>query len=117
MNNKQKLITSLLRALQNKPMNRQEMADYLHVSVVFISKYITELRQKKMIYICRYERTPYGKPKSYYAVGDLPDVPTLKPIPAKILQKKYREMNKRQLVPRKIVPRMDIAASWMLNPC
>ena len=117
MNNKQKLISTLLQAMQNQPMTRQDMADYLNVSVVFIAKYITELRQKKMIYISHFERTSHGKPKSYYAVGDLPDAKSLPPIPVKELQKKYREMNKRQLTPRKITPRMDIAASWMLNPC
>lgn len=103
--------------MQLEPMTRQDMADYLNVSVVFISKYITELRQKKMIYICKYERTSHGKPKSYYSVGDLPDAKPLERIPVKELQKKYREQHKRELTPRKIVPKMDIAASWMLNPC
>ena len=97
--------------------SKKEMADYLGETVVFVSKYITELRKKKMIYIAYYKRTTHGKPKSYYAVGDLPDAKMLPPIPVKDLQKKYREMNKRQLTPQKITPRMDIAASWMLNPC
>lgn len=117
MNRKEKLITELLNAMQKKPMTRQDMADYLGVTVVFISKYITELRQKKMIYIAYYERTTHGKPRSYYAVGDLPDAKTLPPIPVKDLQKKYRERTKHELTPRKITPKMDIAASWMLNPC
>jgi len=117
MNNKDKLIQKLLRALQAEPMDRVQMAHHLGVTVVFISKYITELRKKKMIYIAEYKRTHHGKPRSLYAVGDLPDAKMLPPIPARDLQKKYREMNKRQLTPQKIIPRMDIAASWMLNPC
>lgn len=117
MNNKEKLIAKLLKGLQENPMNRQEMADYLGVSVVFISRYITQLRQKKMIYVVRYERTVQGKPKSYYAVGDLPDAKTLDPIPMKVLQKKYREKTKREVKNSKFTPQMDVAASWMFNPC
>ena len=117
MNNKEKLITQLLKAMQDQPMTRQDMADYLGVTVVFISKYITQLRQKKMIYIAYYERTTHGKPRSYYAVGDKPDAKTLPPIPVKDLQKKYRDRTRRMLTPTKVTPRMDVAASWMLNPC
>jgi len=117
MNRKQKLMEMLLAELAEKPMTRQEMADFLNVTVIFIAKYITELRQKHLIYIDHYQRTAHGKPKSFYRAGNLPDAKELPPIPQRILQQKYREQNKRVLVPRKIVPRMDIAASWMLNPC
>jgi len=108
---------TLLDELSRRPMNRQEMADFLGVTVIFISRYITELRTKRLIYIDHYQRTPQGKPKSFYRKGCLPDAEELPPIPMRILQKKYREKTKRVLSPRKITPRMDIAASWMCNPC
>jgi len=117
MNRKQKLMEILLDELSKRPMNRQEMADFLNVTVVFISKYITELRNKRLIYIDHYQRTAHGKPKSFYRTGNLPDAKELPPIPQRILQKKYREEHRRILVPKKITPRMDVAASWMLNPC
>lgn len=117
MNNKKILQEKLLNQLEITPMNRQEMADFLGVTVVFVSRYITQLRKAKKIYISHYERTLHGKPKSFYKTGDLPDAKELPPIPQRILQKKYRELNKRELTPRKITPKMDVAASWMKNPC
>jgi hypothetical protein len=41
--------------------------------------------------------------------------PELPPIPQIQLQRKYREEKK--LRPKKFVPQMDVAASWMFNPC
>jgi predicted transcriptional regulator len=117
MNRKQKLLDALLYELSKRPMNRQDMADFLGVTVIFISRYITELRTKRLIYIEHYERTTQGKPKSFYKAGNLPDAPELPPIPMRVLQKKYREKTKRVLSPNKFQARMDIAASWMFNPC
>lgn len=117
MNRKELLQKKLLNVLAETPMTRTEMADYLGVTVVFIARYITQLRTAKQIYIHHYERTPKGKPKSFYAAGDLPDAEELPPIPQHVLQKKYRDLNKKVLVPRKTAPKMDVAASWMFNPC
>lgn len=113
MNRKELLQKKLLNALAKTPMTRTEMADYLEVSVVFIARYITQLRTANQIYIHHYERTPRGKPKSFYATGNLPDAPELPPIPQIQLQRKYREEKKYR--PKKFVPHMDVAASWMLN--
>jgi len=115
MNRKELLQKKLLQQLSVTPMTRTEMADFLEVSVVFIARYITQLRTSKQIYLHHYERTPRGKPKSFYATGDLPDAPELAPIPQHELQKRYREAT--QLKPKKFSPRMDVAASWMFNPC
>jgi predicted ArsR family transcriptional regulator len=117
MNNKIKIKEKLLNELSHTPMNRQQMADYLNVTVIFIARYITELRASKQIYIHHYERTNNGKPKSFYATGNKPDAEELPPIPQRILQQKYREQNQKELKPKKFVPRMDEAASWMFNPC
>jgi predicted ArsR family transcriptional regulator len=116
MNKKKQLMDTLLDELSRRPMNRQDMADFLGVTVIFISRYITELRTKRLIYIDYYQRTPQGKPKSFYKTGNLPDAEELPPIPMRILQKKYREKTKRVLSPNKFQARMDIAASWMFNP-
>ena len=115
MTRKELLQKKLLNELSHTPMTRIEMADYLGVSVIFIARYITQLRTANQIYIHHYERTPRGKPKSFYATGNLPDAPELPPIPQIQLQRKYREEKK--LRPKKFVPRMDEAASWMFNPC
>lgn len=115
MNRKELLQKKLLTALAETPMTRIEMADYLGVSVIFIARYITQLRTAKQIYIHHYQRTPRGKPKSFYAAGNLPDAPELPPIPQIQLQRKYRQEKK--LRPKKFVPQMDVAASWMSNPC
>jgi DNA-binding transcriptional regulator LsrR (DeoR family) len=116
MNRKELLQKKLLDQLEQTPMTRVEMADFLGVSVVFIARYITQLRDQKKIYIHHYERTEKHKPKSFYATGDLPDAPELPPIPQRELQKKYREQAHGNSKPRKFSPRMDEAASWMFNP-
>lgn len=114
MNRKKLLQKKLLNALAETPMTRTEMAEFLGVSVVFIARYITQLRTSKQIYLHHYERMPRGKPKSFYATGNLPDAPELPPIPQHLLQKKYREHGNTK--PKKFVPHMDSAASWMFNP-
>jgi hypothetical protein len=117
MNNKKHLQAKLLNQLSHTPMTRQQMALFLDVSVIFIARYITQLRATKQIYISHYERTPNCKPKSFYAKGNLPDAKELKPIPQRELQKKYREQKHGNSKPKKFVPHMDISASWMKNPC
>jgi predicted ArsR family transcriptional regulator len=117
MTRKELLQKKLLEQLAITPMTRTEMADFLGVSVVFVARYITQLRTSKQIYLHHYERTPRGKPKSFYATGDLPDAPELAPIPQHELQKRYREQAHGNTKPRKFVPRMDEAAIWMKNPC
>jgi hypothetical protein len=116
MNRKELLQKKLLNQLEQTPMTRTEMAEFLGVSVIFIARYITQLRTSKQIYIHHYERTPKGKPKSFYATGELPDAPELAPIPQHELQKRYREQAKGNIKPKKFYPRMDVAASWMFNP-
>lgn len=106
----------LLNELSHTPMTRTEMAEFLEVSVVFVARYITQLRDAKKIYLHHYERTPRGKPRSFYATGNLPDAPELAPIPQHELQRRYREQAHGNTKPKKFVPHMDEAASWMFNP-
>jgi len=116
MNNKKYYTEKLLSELAHTPMTRTEMADFLNVTVIFVARYITQLRASKQIYIHHYERTNNGKPKSFYAAGSFDDAEELPPIPQRILQQKYREETRKELKPNKFVPRMDVAASWMYNP-
>ena len=116
MTRKELLQKKLLEQLAITPMTRTEMADFLEVSVVFVARYITQLRTSKQIYLHHYERTPKHKPKSFYAAGDLPDAPELPPIPQHELQRKYREAARSNPSSKKLTPRMDLAASWMFNP-
>lgn len=116
MNRKELLQKKLLEQLAITPMTRVEMAEFLGVTVVFIARYITQLRNAKKIYIHHYERTVGHKPKSFYAAGDLPDAEELPPIPQRELQKKYRELKKGPAKSKNNEPRMDQAASWMFNP-
>ena len=116
MTRKELLQKKLLERLAITPMTRTEMAEFLGVTVVFIARYITQLRDAKQIYIHHFERTPRHKPKSFYATGDLPDAPELPPIPQRELQKKYRKKEHGNSRPKKFSPRMDVAASWMFNP-
>ena len=116
MNRKELLQKKLLEQMSHTPMTRTEMADFLGVSVVFIARYITQLRKAKQIYIHHYERTPKHKPKSFYATGDLPDAPELPPIPQRELQKRYRQESKGSPKPKTSTSKMDVAASWLFNP-
>jgi hypothetical protein len=116
MNRKELLQKKLLDELSHTPMTRVEMADFLGVSVVFVARYITQLKTSKQIYIHHYQRTPRGKPRSFYATGDLPDCEELPPIPQRELQKRYREQAHGNTKPKKFEPHMDQAASWMFNP-
>lgn len=117
MSNKAEMKEKLLNQLTHTPLTRQQMADYLGVSVIFIARYITELRASKQIYIARYERTPNGKPKSFYATGNRPDVEELAPVPQHVLRQRYKEKRKELAKPKKAQITMDLAASWMKNPC
>jgi len=114
MDRKKLLQKKLLDELSHTPMTRTEMAEFLKVSVVFVARYITQLKSSKQIYLHHYERTPRGKPRSFYATGDLPDCEELAPIPQRELQKRYREHGNTK--PKKFEPHMDEAASWMFNP-
>jgi len=58
MNRKELLQKKLLEQLAITPMTRTEMADFLEVSVVFIARYITQLRTSQQIYIHHNEITP-----------------------------------------------------------
>ncbi len=121
---KEKRVAYLLDLMRKEPMNCHQMADAVNTNVKCVSKYITELKFKKKIYIAKYERRA-GAYGVFYMAGNLPDA--IKPIP--LSQKEYNERYKarnarvtkfnaeKKAENFKFIPRMDIAASWMFNPC
>ena len=107
---KEKKIQYLLLRMQKEPMNVHQMADAVKMTSKGVSKYITELRFKKMIHVARYDRNNIGAYTVHYMTGNFPDV--VKPL--RLDLPKVREPIKR--VPNRFVPRPDVAASWLFNP-
>lgn len=104
----------LLAKMEKTPMTGQQMAEFLKVNSKVISNYITELKYRKKIYVYEYVRTG-GTPKTYYKTGDLPNAERLEPLTKKDYNDRFRMgMSNHRTV--KFIPKMDIAASWMLNP-
>ena len=117
--NKKERIEHLLELMKTKPMSRHDMAQEVNMTVKSVSKYITDMRFSKKIYIHRYERT-MGQFTVYYMTGNLPDA--IKPLAytQDRYNKIYREkMGKGKKVKNQpvFIPRPDYAAHWMFNPC
>jgi hypothetical protein len=111
---KEKRIQYLLLRMQKEPMNVHQMADAVHMSHKSVSKYITELRLKKMIYIARYDRNSIGAYTVNYMTGNFPDVVKPVPLSQQEYNKRYKERTQRK--PNKFIPRPDYAAHWLFNP-
>ena len=98
-------------------MNCHQMADSVNLSLKSFSKYLTEMRFKKMVYIDHYTRSEAGAYTVYYKTGDLPDAE--KPLP--FTQQEYNQKHKlktREPLRRtaKFIARPDYAAHWLYNP-
>lgn len=115
---KKQRIEYLLARMSKEPMNCHQMADAINVSIKTFSKYLTELRFKKLVHIARYDRNTIGAYTVYYMTGNFPDV--IKPVP--LSQKEYNNRYKTKAgdyaKKRKsnITPRPDYAAAWLFNP-
>ena len=101
----------LLKHLETEGMEREEMAFYIGMSYKNFCKYATYLRQTKQIYICGYRGNTV-----LYMSGNKPDA---KRPPASENAERVRAYKEARRLERtyKFVPRMDVAASWMMNPC
>lgn len=119
---KEKRLEYLLDRMKSEPMNNHQMADAICCDLKCAQKYITELRFKKKIYIEKYERRS-GSYAVYYMAGNKPDAIRPEPISQVESNKRYKAKTARvtnfneKLGNYKFVPRMDIAASWLRNPC
>ena len=101
----------LLKHLETHGMEREEMAFFIGMRYKNFCKYATYLRQNKKIYICGYRGNTV-----LYMSGNKPDV---KRPPASENAQRIREYREAKRLERtyKFTPRMDVAASWMQNPC
>lgn len=119
---KEKRIEFLLKRMEKEPMNCHQMADAVNTNVKCVSKYITELKFKKKIHIHKYERRS-GSYGVFYMAGNLPYAPKPVPLSQQEYNKRYKAKHNRitkftqDSRSFKFIPRMDIAASWMFNPC
>jgi len=106
-----KKLNILLKHLETHGMEREEMASFIGMQYKNFCKYATYLRKTKQIYICGYKGNTV-----LYMAGNKPDVK--RPPATENAQriKEYREARKKERV-YKFTPRMDVAASWMFNPC
>ena len=112
---KKQRIDYLLQKLSKEPMNCHQMADAINVGIKSFSKYLTEMRFKKLVHVARYDRNTIGSYTVYYMAGNFPDV--VKPIALGSAEwnKRYREKTKK-VKPSNFIPKPDFAAAWLFNP-
>jgi hypothetical protein len=113
---KQKRIQYLLLRMQKEPMNCHQMADSVNLSSKSFSKYLTEMRFKKQVYIDHYARSEAGAYTVYYKTGDLPDAEKPLPFTQEEANRKYK-LKKREPLRKKygFTPHPDYAAHWLFN--
>jgi hypothetical protein len=114
---KQKRIQYLLLRMQKEPMNCHQMADAVNLSQKSFSKYLTEMRFKKQVYIDHYTRSEAGAYTVYYKTGNLPDAEKPLPFSQQEYNRRYKLKTREPLrrIPTVIV-RPDYAAHWLFNP-
>lgn len=112
--NKVKRIEHLLQLMQREAMSSQQMADAVNMGHKALSKYLTEMRHKKLVYIARYSDTANGARTVYYMTGNLPDV--VRPLPCTQAEYKERYKAKSSSKKKKFIARPDYAAAWLFHP-
>jgi len=114
---KQKRIQYLLLRMQKEAMNCHQMADSVNLSLKSFSKYLTEMRFKKMVYIDHYTRSEAGAYTVYYKTGNLPDAEKPLPFSQQEYNRRYKEKMHPELIrkPNKFSARPDFAAHWLFN--
>jgi len=115
---KQKRIQYLLLRMQKEPMNCHQMADSVNLSQKTFSKYLTEMRFKKMVHIAHYNRSATGAYTVFYQTGNLPDAEKPLPFGQQEYNRRYKEKMYPQSIrkPAKFIARPDYAAHWLFNP-
>lgn len=101
----------MLILLTQKSMTKHELAEEMELNHSTISNYIFFLKRKGMIYISEWKENPLGKATAKYKFGSNDDAEF-------VARRKYKSnyRSKSDYVNLKM-PRCDIAASWMNNPC
>ena len=114
---KQKRIQYLLLRMQKEPMNCHQMADSVNLSLKSFSKYLTEMRFKKMVYIDHYTRSEAGAYTVYYKTGNLPDAEKPLPFSQQEYNRRYKLKTREPLRRTQTVTvRPDFASAWLFNP-
>ena len=114
---KQKRIQYLLLRMNKEPMNCHQMADAVNMSIKSFSKYLTEMRFKKQVYIDHYTRSEAGAYTVYYKTGNKEDAEKPLPFSQQEYNKRYKLKTREPLrrIP-KFTARPDFAAHWLYNP-
>ena len=114
---KQKRIQYLLLRMQKEPMNIHQMADAVNLSQKTFSKYLTEMRFKKLVYIAHYNRSATGAYTVFYQTGNLPDAEKPLPFSQQEYNRRYKLKTREPLrrIPT-VTVRPDYAAHWLFNP-
>jgi predicted transcriptional regulator len=115
---KQKRIQYLLLRMQKEPMNCHQMAEAVNLSHKSFTKYLTEMRFKKQVYIAHYNRSATGAYTVYYQTGSLPDAEKPLPFSQQEYNRRYKEKMYPESIkkPAKFNARPDFAAHWLFNP-
>lgn len=112
---KKQRIDHLLSLMAKEPMNCHQMADAVNVGIKSFSKYLTEMRFKKMVHIARYDRNTIGSYTVYYMAGNFPDAVKPEPLGRAEWNRRYKEKTKRTK-PSNFIAKPDFAAAWLFNP-
>jgi hypothetical protein len=103
--------------MQKEPMNCHQMADSVNLSIKSFSKYLTEMRFKKQVYIDHYTRSEAGAYTVYYKTGNLPDAEKPLPFSQQEYNRRYKLKTREPLrrIPT-VTVRPDFASAWLFNP-
>lgn len=101
----------ILVLLAKQAMTKHEIAEEMALNHSTISNYLYFLKKQGMIYISAWDFNSTGKPTARFRFGTNEDVEYLL-----TNKNKYRNRYRQKAVTLKM-PRCDIAASWMFNPC
>lgn len=101
----------MLIILAKKAYSKHQLAIEMELNLSTISNYVYFLKQQGMIYIAEWQENPLGKPTAKYRFGTNSDVEY-------VCRKKYKSPTRSKEKPIvSKMPRCDVAAQWMLNPC
>jgi hypothetical protein len=103
--------------MQKEPMNIHQMADAVNLSQKTFSKYLTEMRFKKLVYIAHYNRSATGAYTVFYQTGNLPDAEKPLPFSQQEYNRRYKLKTREPLrrIPT-VTVRPDFASAWLFNP-
>lgn len=79
----------ILRDLESGPATLYELQSVVRLSISSTKEYLRELNQKKMIYICSYERLRNGM-RPVYALGDKQNAKKPQPYTKTEQMRRYR---------------------------